>query len=403
MRILHTADWHLGRIFQGVSLVEDQAYTLRSLVEHIRETQPDVVVIAGDVYDRAVPPPDAVALLDDVLSEISLGLRVPILCIAGNHDSPDRLQIWGKMLQEHGVHVVGRIERSSPISLVDEWGLVSFHLLPFAEPGTIKEVLRRAFLLKNDGDLTSLQKNFLERVGKSHGTALQAHIQDEAHRIPKNTRAILVAHGSVDGSAESESERSLWNKAGHAVDPQVLQPFSYTALGHHHAPQTVVEGRVRYSGSLLPYSFSEADQEKSVTLIDVNEEGSVSLETLPLAIRHLVRVEEGSLHSLLHKAKKTRSTDYLKVILDDNDAPVDPVGQLKPYWPNLLVIERRREKAWVQNHEKENVRIRRDSEKLSTVELLNDFFNEVQSPLSKKDEAFLLRVIQETEEVERGQ
>jgi len=389
MRILHTADWHLGRIFQGVSLVDDQAVALASFVEHVRDAQPDVVVLAGDVYDRAVPPPDAVALLDEVLSEMTLDVRAPLLCISGNHDSPDRLQVWGKLLEERNVHLVGRLARSKPVVFVDEWGPVSFHLLPFAEAGTIKETLRQDLVDdSDDGQLTPHQERYLERVGRAHGAALQAQITATANTLGDG-RHVLVAHGSVDGSSETDSERSLWSKAGHAVDPQCLLPFAYTALGHHHSPQTFLGGKARYSGSLLPYSFSEAGQQKSATLVDIDGDGHVHLEERPLAMRRQVRVERGTLHTLLHKARAAPSDDYIKVELDDSDSPIDPAGALKEHWPNLLVIERHRRLDEVVTTSTPS----KGPEELSTVDMVRSFFTDVDQPLHDDDVAVLQQLI----------
>lgn len=336
MRILHTADWHLGRIFQGVHLTEDQAHVLDQVVHTARQWRPDVVVIAGDVYDRAVPPPNAVTLFDDVLARLVLGLGLPVVVIAGNHDGPERVGFAGRVSKERGLHLVGVYRPGEPlITLSDKHGPVHLAALPFVEPAVVKERLY-------DGQLP----DGIDRW--THGAALRAVAQEARAMVPAGERAIAVAHGSLVGGLEGESERPLWAGASGYADPSCFEGFCYTALGHYHRPQTVsgesgAGPYVAYSGSLLKYSFAEAAEQKSVSLVEVDAAGRVTLERAPLVPRRDVRVLEGCLDEVLEAAASdAHRDDYLKIVLKDREPVLDAMARLRQAYPNALHVEQPR-------------------------------------------------------------
>ena len=322
MRFLHTADWHLGRIFHGCSLIEDQAHVLDQFVALVREAKPDAVLIAGDVYDRAVPPAEAVSLLDDTLSRIVLGEGVPVVMIAGNHDSPDRLGFGARLLAAHGLTIAGRIDAVQPgVGFDDAWGRVVVHPLPYAEPAAVRDALS-ADISGHEAAMAAL----LERVRAVH---------------PAGARSVLLAHAFVAGGAESESERPLSIGGSGALDAVLFTGFDYVALGHLHRPQRAGADHVRYAGSLLKYSLSEADHAKSVSLVELGAPGELKIEHIPLAPRRDLRRVSGTLDEVLAAARSDAAReDYVFASLNDRGALLDPMTKLREAYPNVLGCER---------------------------------------------------------------
>ena len=277
MRFLHTADWHLGRSFHNVSLIEDQAHVLRQLVDLAKDAEVDAVIVAGDVYDRAVPPPDAVSLLSDVLGELALGLGIPVIMIAGNHDSAERLNFGAQLLARSRCHIFGRLgAQPDHVVLEDAHGPVHVLGLPYAEPSVVRE--------RTGADL------------HTHDAAMAHLAAAAAANVPEAERSILVAHCFVAGGSESESERPLSVGGAGNVSAAAFEPFAYTALGHLHRPQAAGPN-ARYSGSLLKYSFSEVDHEKSVSLVELDAAGAATVEEVSLTPRRDMRlIEIGRAH-----------------------------------------------------------------------------------------------------------
>jgi DNA repair protein SbcD/Mre11 len=335
MRFLHTADWHLGRLFHNVHLTDDQAVVLDQLVDLVREAKPDAVLVAGDLYDRAVPPPEAVELLDDVLTRIVVGLGVPVVAIAGNHDSPSRVGFGRALLRERGLHLAGLLASSPPVfTLQDVHGPIHLVSLPYAEPA----MARHAYAEQGIHDQQAVVAAGVER-------ALAA--------VPPGERRVLLAHAFVAGGAESESERPLSVGGAGSVTAGTFEGFDYVALGHLHGPQRVGAESVRYAGSLLKYSFSEAEHRKSVSMVEIGAPGSadgdagaagragVAVETVPLTPLRDVRVVDGLLADLLSRGRDDpRGDDYIHAVLRDTSALLDPLGRLREVYPNVLGIER---------------------------------------------------------------
>lgn len=335
MRLIHTADWHLGRLFHNQHLTEDQAHVLDQLVELARDVRPAAVVVAGDLYDRAVPPTEAVALLDDVLTRLVDELGVTVVAIAGNHDSAARVGFAGRLLRERGLHVVGELlQAASPIVLHDEHGPVRVSALPFADPA----VARDAY-----GDQAIHDQHGATAAGA--GRALAA--------APPHERRVLVAHAFVAGGLESESERPLSVGGAQQVPVSVFEGFDYVALGHLHRPQACGSEAVRYAGSLLKYSFAESAHAKSVSVVDIGPPGSaagdagaagraaVTVEQVTLSPLRDVRRVEGTLAELLERgARDPRRDDYVLGVLLDDGALFDPIGRLRAVYPNVLAVER---------------------------------------------------------------
>jgi exonuclease SbcD len=327
MRILHTSDWHLGRQFHGVSLIEDQRHALHHLLRIVRDEQVDVVVVAGDIYDRAVPPAEAVELLDEVLHALSHDCGVPVILIAGNHDSPERLGFGSRQLARGGVHITGPLRAEPlPLLLEDAHGAVAFYSLPFADPPVVREVLRVDV--------------------RGHQEAMQALTQQVREHNPQGRRCVLMAHCFLEGYAGSESERPLAIGGVETVDASVFEGFHYVALGHLHGAQARGAKHVRYSGSLLPYSFSESSDPKSVTLVDLDAEGKCIVRTVALQLRRGMRTVEGTLEEVLEKSKQDAAADdYVMVRITEDRAILDRMARLRAVYPNVLHSEQVRSKG----------------------------------------------------------
>ena len=355
MRILHTADWHLGRLLHGKSLVEDQAYVLEQLVALTQEADIDAVVIAGDVYDRAQPPVDAVRLLDQVLERLICEFQVPVIMVAGNHDSPDRLAYCSGILAGQGLHVHGQVGVEARIeTLKDKAGPVHFCMLPFVEPAVARGVFE-------DSEL------------KNHDQAMGASIERLRAALPKNERSVLVAHAFVQGGEASESERPLWVGGSGAVAEARFAGFDYVALGHLHRAQRVGEDRVRYAGSLLKYSFAEAAHEKSVSIVDMGKSGKMEVERVKLSPLHDLRRIEGCMDELLAGAAEDPAPDdYFEVRLMDPHPVLDAMGRLRLVYPNTMHIER----PGLEPQGAGSAQAAGDHRKVGLAELFGEFYKE---------------------------
>lgn len=355
MRFIHTADWHLGRLMHGRHLTEDQSYVLDRLVDLARDFRPAALLVSGDVYDRPVPPAEAVALLDDFLSRMVLELDVQVIAIAGNHDSPSRLEFASKVLAGRGLHLFGTVgPEIASVTLTDEFGPVAFYALPFAEPAVVRE------RLGDDGV-------------KDHQSALKAMIQRSNVRWRNVKRSVLLAHAFVVGASVTESERPLSVGGADTVESSNFGDFQYVALGHLHRPQTAGAAHLSYSGSLLKYSFSECADVKGVNLVEMDADGVCRVERVPLTPRRDVRKVTGFLKDVLAGPGPGENTDdYLMVSLLDTGAILDSMGKLREVYPNVLHVER---PCFADGGRV--CRDRADHRKLNDADLFADFFSEV--------------------------
>ncbi|MFJ6655596.1 exonuclease SbcCD subunit D [Streptomyces sp. NPDC091377] len=319
MRLLHTSDWHLGRAFHRVNLLGAQAEFIGHLVTTVRERAVDAVVVSGDVYDRAVPPLAAVELFDDALHRLA-GLGVPTVMISGNHDSARRLGVGARLIGRAGVHLrTDPAECATPVVLRDTAGDVAFYGLPYLEPALVKDEFA------------------VDRAG--HESVLAAAMErvraDLATRAP-GTRSVVLAHAFVTGGEASDSERDITVGGVAAVPSAVFDGVDYTALGHLHGCQTITD-RVRYSGSPLAYSFSEATHRKSMWLVDLDADGSVSAERVDCPVpRPLARLR-GTLEDLLaDPALDVHEDAWVEATLTDPVRPAEPMARLTARFPHTL-------------------------------------------------------------------
>lgn len=324
MRLLHTADWHLGRVFHGRSLLEDQAAVLDELVRMVRDQRPDAVLVAGDIYDRSVPPADAVRLLDETLTRIVVGLGTPVFLIAGNHDGPDRLSFGARLMAGAGLRVEAvPVATPGASVLADAHGEVEIFALPYAEPPMMRNVLGG------------------EAEVPDHAAVLAAQMAAVRRARDPSRRLVVMAHAFVAGGIDSESERPLVVGTAASVPSTVFDGAHYVALGHLHRPQRVARDAIRYAGSLMKYSFSEASHVKGATLVELDAAGDVRAESLALPAPRDLRIVEGSLAELLVAAAADPARDdYLLARLDDRGALLDAMPRLRAAYPNALAIER---------------------------------------------------------------
>ncbi len=322
MRLLHTSDWHLGRAFHREDLLQAQANFVDFLIETVRSERIDAVVVAGDLYDRALPSLDAVAVCDDALRRLAAA-RVPTVLISGNHDSPRRLGFGSDLIDSAGVHLRTDPRRSGePVVLGDRHGPVAVYGVPYLEP----EVART--------DLGCEER--------SHSAVLSAamtRVRTDLATRPRGTRSVVLAHAFVTGGAACDSERDISVGGALSVSADVFAGVDYAALGHLHGPQRVAE-RCHYSGSPLAYSFSEAGHTKSVTVVDLDAAGGVRLERLPCPVPRPLAHLRGSLETLLaDPALSAHEGHYLSVTLTDTVRPQDPMQQLRRRFPHTLVLD----------------------------------------------------------------
>ena len=324
MKFIHTSDWHLGRSFHNRSLIDDQAHILQQLIQYLEHNQDiDALIIAGDIYDRSVPPTIAIELLETIVDTICKKLFIPIIMIPGNHDSAVRLGFAASHMRGSGLHILSDIrEIEKPVILKDQRGQkVAFYGIPYVDP----EFIRNDF---------SVQV-------KTHDEMYQFLIEKITGHFQPDIPNVLLAHCFVDGADESESERPLSLGGLEKVRPSQFEAFDYVALGHLHQPQKRVSDLIRYSGSLLKYSFSEHRQNKSMTLVEIDENGNAT--TTPLVFKPLrdVRIIEGELTAIIEQARlDPKADDYLLVRLLDKHAILDPMEKLRAVYPNVLHIEK---------------------------------------------------------------
>ncbi len=320
MLMLHTSDWHLGRSLHRADLRAAQAAFLDHLVSTVRAEKVDVVLVAGDVYDRAVPPVDAVEMCEDALLRLH-GTGARIVLISGNHDSARRLGFGAGLLEKTGVHLRTQVAKlARPVLLEDAHGPVAVYGVPYLEPDAVRGELPHD-LVGHAGVL---------------GYAVQRIRADADARGVR--RRVVMAHGWVTGGAASESERDITVGGVGQVPADIFNSLSYVALGHLHGQQTLA-GHLRYSGSPLPYSFSEATHRKGSWLVELDANGTARAERVPAPQYRRLSLLRGRLADLLDSAKYTEfEDDFVSVTLTDPSRPEGPMDALRTRFPHILVL-----------------------------------------------------------------
>ena len=372
MKFIHLSDLHIGKRVNEFSMYEDQEYILAEIIKIIDSEKPDAVLIAGDVYDKSIPPSDAVPMFDNFLYLLSKR-NLQVFVISGNHDSPERLSFGSRLIEKSGVHLSpvynGHVE---PIKMEDEYGDVNIYMLPFVKPANVRRF-------------------FDDREIVSYTDAVSASISEMS--VDSNSRNVLITHQFVTGANRTESEEISVGGTDN-VDVSVFDDFDYVALGHIHRPQNCLSERVRYCGTPLKYSFSEANDKKSVTVVELKEKGSLEVYTADLVPKHEMREIKGKYEEITAKSfneNTTYQTDYMHITLTDEEDIPDGVGKLRSIYRNLMKLDydnkRTRSNAHITGAE--NV------EEKSPLELFSDFY-ELQNnqPMSDEQREYISSLIE---------
>lgn len=360
VKLFHTADWHLGKLVQGVYMTEDQAYVLEQFIEDVKQEQPDAVIIAGDLYDRAIPPTEAVELLNDILERLVLELHVPVLAIAGNHDSPDRIDFAVKLMERNGLYLCGQLRYPiEPIVLHDDAGEVHFYLIPYADPSIVRHVLGQEHI-------------------RSHQDAMEAIVAHIVENWDASARHVLIAHAFVTpyGEAEqntSDSERPLSIGGAEYVSAELLKSFDYVALGHLHQAHHVGIEHVRYAGSPLKYSISEEKHHKGYLVVELGSDG-VEVRKTDLTARRDMRRVVGTIADI---ERHPRNEDYVYVTLTDENPVLFPMEKIRAVYPNAMHVERIAGQSKTAGEEAEQPAAAIIKQELKPLELFRAFYQEV--------------------------
>lgn len=332
MRVLHTADWHLGKTLQKVVLHEDQDHVLNQVLTTILREQVEVLIVAGDIYDKASPSEDAIKLYSDFLERVYGETDAAIVVIAGNHDSGQRLGAASKLYDRNRILVRGPIERDeSPLVLEDEHGKVAISGIPY-------------------GEVYAARRVFEDEAICTPEDVLRAQVEAARKHVPENARWIVVAHAFVTNCQPTESERRLSVGTVETVSSRIFDGADYVALGHLHRPQTAGEDFIRYSGSPLAFGFDEAGSEKSMNVFDLDGNGQVvDLKTVKFEPLRQVREIRGLLDDLVAEAAENPSEDYIRAILLDKGALIEPAAKLREHYPNILQTLREKTQDLVAN------------------------------------------------------
>ena len=399
MRFLHTADWHLGRIFYGQYLTEDQAHVLENqFFSILKDEKIDGILLAGDIFDRAVPPVEAIELWDSIITRLAMDYKVPLFVVSGNHDGAERLEVGRSMLSRSGIHIWGSPHHAlQPFEFEGADGKVAICPMPFSEPrrigdalglGSANNSLQTIQSLENaidadtktkakskrskskkasvdiiedslfasvdmaDTNLADVETNDVvtQDLDRNNETTLNLHNYDQMYQawsdylykqVPKGMRSIAISHAFVMGGDVGGSERTLSVGGSEQVSPQVFKDFHYTALGHLHGPQRMGADYIRYSGSPLKYSFDEHTQKKSCTIIDMDKKGNVDISTIPVEAKRDVVILEGYFEDLLNnkELQAKHKDDYVQARLLDTMPIMDGMAKLRQVYHRCMTID----------------------------------------------------------------
>ena len=378
MKLIHLSDLHLGKRVNEYSMLEDQEYILKKIINVIDDEKPVGVIIAGDVYDKSIPSAEAVQLFDDFLVQLAKR-SLKVFVISGNHDSPERIAFGSRIMDASGIHMSPVYSGDiAPISLEDEFGMVNVYMLPFIKPAHVRR--------------------YAEDEITTYTEAIE-YVISKLNINPAN-RNVLVTHQFVTGALRSESEEISVGGSDN-VDTYVFEPFDYVALGHIHSPQTCGSDNIRYCGTPLKYSFSEAHDKKSVTVVELREKGNVSYKTVELVPQHDLVELKGTYEELTSKSFYENTTwqeDYTHITLTDEEDIPGVIGKLRTVYHRLMKLD------YDNKRTRSNMEISgaSDVESKSPLELFSDFY-ELQNnqPMSQEQLEFMREMIEKTWEDEQ--
>ena len=354
MRFLHTADWHLGRIFYGQYLTADQAHVLEhQFFTILKEEKIDGILLAGDVFNRAVPPIEAIELWDSIITRLAMDYKVPLFVVSGNHDGAERLEVGRSMLSRSGIHIWGSPHHAlQPFEFESSDGKVAICPMPFSEPRRIGDALGLSASESKpvDSEAEDSLFSYVESDEQESEPIFNLHNYDQMYQawsdclyqqVPKGMPSLAISHAFVMGGEVGGSERTLSVGGSEQVSPHVFKNFHYTALGHLHGPQRMGADHIRYSGSPLKYSFDEQGQKKSFTIIDMDTKGKVDISTIPVEAKRDVVILEGCFEDLLNnKVLQTKhKDDYVQARLLDTMPIMDGMAKLRQVYHRCMTIE----------------------------------------------------------------
>lgn len=377
MRILHLSDLHLGKRVNEFPMIEEQEHILSQVLDIIDSEKPQAAVIAGDIYDKSVPSAEAVRLFDDFLYALA-ERKLEVFVISGNHDSAERIAFGGRLMNARGINMSPVYNgKTIPVELHDEFGSLNIYMLPFIKPVHVKRYHPDAEI----NNATDALRIVVEEMD-----------------IDPYCRNILVTHQFVTGASLSQSEELSIGGTDN-VDSDVFDAFDYVALGHIHRPQNIRGGRMRYCGTLLKYSFSEIEQEKSVTIAEIGEKGSLNIRTLPIIPKRDMKVYKGTFEKLTDSEfyGNINTDDYIFIILtDENDIP-DAVRKLRKIYPRMMKLSydnsRTRSKAVISESA--------DVEEMPPEKLFSQFYEQQNNhSMSREQEEFIESLVKEVWEEE---
>lgn len=393
MKIIHTSDWHIGKIVNEFSMIEDQKYILNRLIDLIEKEKPEVLILAGDVYDRSIPPVEAVELLNETLSNLIIDKKVKVLAISGNHDGGERLSFGSEILEKHGLYIAGRDdELYKHVVVKDGEKNVNFYLIPYKDPALTRKILD-------------------EKEIKSHNDAMKFVVEKIKKDMNKKEINILVGHGYVTMKREdaiecienkyevanletSESERPLSIGGTDLIDGKIFDDFDYVALGHLHGRQKIGREEMKYSGSILKYSFSEVKQKKGVYILDINDKDAINIDFKCLKPVRDLRVIKGNIEDLIEEARELEEgkEDYIQAILTDDGELINPMEKLRAVYPNTMLITRERKREISED----KTSAKGEYKKKSKLELFKEFYEDLGSgDYTEEKEVVLMNTINE--------
>ena len=378
MKLIHLSDLHIGKRVNEFSMLEDQKYILKVILNIIDYEKPDGILIAGDVYDKSVPSAEAVQLLDDFLCRLA-ERKLPTFIISGNHDSAERLSFGSRLMNISGIHLSpvynGKVE---PLTLTDEYGRVNIYMLPFIKP-------------------VNVRRFFPDSEIESYTDAIRVAV--DSMNVDRNERNIIITHQFVTGASRSESEEISVGGSDN-VDAAAFDAFDYVALGHIHGPQKIGREAVRYCGTPLKYSFSEANHKKSVTIVEMGEKGRTEIRTAALVPLRDLREIKGRYEEIVLKEsyEGTSTDDYMHITLTDEEDIPDVMNRLRVIYPNIMKLDYDNKRT----RSNQSVGMAEDIEKKTPLELFSEFYQDRNGqPMSKEQTAFMQSLIEEIWEGEK--
>lgn len=357
MKIVHLADLHLGKILQEQSLIEDQEYMLKEIINIIKAEKVQVLLISGDVYDRSVPPTEAVNLLDSFFKILIKELKIKVFIISGNHDSKDRLGFGNKIFEDEGLYIESKYTGTlKKVKLEDEYGPLNIYMLPFIKPVEVKKFFEED--LENNYDLAINKIIEKEEINETERNIIMVHQFVTAGNVkPERTESEVLSLGGIEN-----------------VDVSNFKSFDYVAIGHVHRPQKIGRDTARYAGTILKYSFSEINHNKSIPIIDIKEKGNITINLLPLKPLRDMREIKGPIEELIKEEnyKEGNLEDYIKAIITNEEPVYDAIGKIKKIYPNTLKLEIQNSKT-INSNTEQNINLE-EIKKKSELELFSDFY-----------------------------